>query len=910
MVVLSLEHAIPRVAGYLCRHMYKLRPGVYVGRLSATRRDALWKRILEEQPDIDAVMCWDDANHRISFRSAGVPTRKVVMMDGLPMLSYRNDPEPDWKTKYSAKSETELHPTKPLWEHMLEAGVFAQTFLLDSAYKEILPFLARMAGLDTRQMLNDITFLVAMHDLGKMHPLFQQKILQTETFFDEKSNESQTFRHEVYSTVLLRDWLKGKEPSVHTRMKLMMVIRDHHQCKNVSIGSGDYCDAYDTREQVHQDARSMVEWFAEKYPYTSFQVDREDDLVFYTLLSGIMRLSDWSVSSFGQELSSRYSETEEAYVCSIRERCLKYLEEGGILPHTFQNAYSYGELFSALAKPGIILRPMQQTMIQAISEHPAPDLIIIEGEMGSGKTETSLYAAMNMMNACGKQGIYDALPTGATAEAMLPRLEDMQNTANLFPGVSVRLLTGMSWMLGDSDADVRASWSGKGQRKLFSEFACGTVDQLMAAGEALKAGDMRFLALSNKILIIDEFHAYDAYMLEILAVVLKWMKALHVPVIILSATMQKKTIRSLCSIYSSNTVKVQSYPQISVCEGTQVSEYGCDASDHKVYPVQMIDESDVLEQCLSSVQTGGNTLYIANTVGRALRMYQLLEQVKPDDVSIRLFTASTTPENRERIGAELVYLYGRTGKAEGKRPKKTIVVATQIMEMSVDVDFDTEFLELAPIDAILQRIGRMRRHDDVGTVREQGWKSICYIIRPDESKTGWALPYLESVLKETEKVLQEKSTISVAEDARYLTDTVYEAADQAPDLQRAELQKKVAAASKTAGIPGDYQYKKNDNLKTLPVTRYAAYESTPVLCLTKEQMAHLPQGDRAWCAEMIRTRSIASVPVYRLRDIPQLSPEKVPLFLREYIVIQDAPEYWGPEQTFIGILPDRLSKNI
>lgn len=442
------------------------------------------------------------------------------------------------------------------------------------------------------------------------------------------------------------------------------------------------------------------------------------------------------------------------------------------------------------------------------------------------------------------------------------------------------------------------------------EFACGTVDQLMAAGEALKAGDMRFLALSNKILIIDEFHAYDAYMLEILAVVLKWMKALHVPVIILSATMQKKTIRSLCSIYSSNTVKVQSYPQISVCEGTQVSEYGCDASDHKVYPVQMIDESDVLEQCLSSVQTGGNTLYIANTVGRALRMYQLLEQVKPDDVSIRLFTASTTPENRERIGAELVYLYGRTGKAEGKRPKKTIVVATQIMEMSVDVDFDTEFLELAPIDAILQRIGRMRRHDDVGTVREQGWKSICYIIRPDESKTGWALPYLESVLKETEKVLQEKSTISVAEDARYLTDTVYEAADQAPDLQRAELQKKVAAASKTAGIPGDYQYKKNDNLKTLPVTRYAAYESTPVLCLTKEQMAHLPQGDRAWCAEMIRTRSIASVPVYRLRDIPQLSPEKVPLFLREYIVIQDAPEYWGPEQTFIGILPDRLSKNI
>lgn len=812
------------------------------------------------------------------------------------VLSYRQKTEPAWKTKYLAKSESELHPAKPLWEHMLEASIFAQIFLLDSAYREILPFLAKMAGIDSRQMLNDIAFLVSMHDLGKMHPLFQKSLIQTEA----SPNAARPFRHEVYSTVLLRDWFADKEPSLRTRMKLMMVIQDHHQCKTAMLDSGDYCDAYDTRDIVHQDARAMVNWFAGKFHYTPFQVNKDDDLVFYNLLSGVMRLSDWSVSAFGQELSASACETKGAYERSVRERCLQYLKEGGILPHTFQNSYSYGDLFPALSKPDIVIRPIQQTMIQAISEHPTPDLILIEGEMGSGKTETALYAAMNMMNACGKQGIYYALPTGATAEAMLPRLEDMQKTADLFPDVSVRILTGMSWMLGDSDADARAVWTEKGPRKLFSEFACGTVDQLMAAGEALKAGDMRFLALSNKILVIDEFHAYDAYMLEILKVVLRWMKALCVPVIILSATMQKKTVQNLCSIYSDDTVEVKSYPQITVCDGGKVSEYGCDACDHKVYPVQMIDESKVLEQCLLSVQTGGNALYIANTVGRALKVYQLLEQAKPNDVSIRLYTASTTPENREKIGAELVYLYGKAGKAEGKRPKKTIVVATQIMEMSVDVDFDTEFLELAPVDAILQRIGRMRRHDDKGTVREQGWKSTCYIIRPDRFKTGWALPYLESVLSETEKVLQEKASISVADDARYLTDTVYERADQAPDMQRAELQKKVAAISKTAGIPGDSQYRKNDSLKTLPVTRYTAYESKPVLCLTKEQIAELPQADREWCIRMIQTRSIASVPAYRLRNIPYLEPEKIPLYLREYTIIQDDPGYWGPEHTFIG----------
>lgn len=119
-------------------------------------------------------------------------------------------------------------------------------------------------------------------------------------------------------------------------------------------------------------------------------------------------------------------------------------------------------------------------------------------------------------------------------------------------------------------------------------------------------------------------------------------------------------------------------------------------------------------------------------------------------------------------------------------------------------------------------------------------------------------------------------------------------------MQRTELQKRVAAISKTVGLPGDSQYRKNDNLRTLPVTRYVAYESKPVLCLTKEQIAELPTADRAWCIQMIQTRSIASVPAYRLRDIPSLVPEKVPLYLREYTVIQDDPGYWGPEQTFLG----------
>lgn len=909
MVVLSLEHAEPRISGYLCRHMYKIRPGVFVGNMTASRRNAIWKHMLEEQPDVDAVMCWDDANGQTAFLSTGVPTRKVITVDDVQMLSYRYEPAPDWKTKYAAKSETEFYPSKPLWEHMLESGIFARTLLSESAYQNLLPFLAGMAGLTQDQMLDDCTFIVSTHDLGKMHPLFQQRLLQTEIFFDEMADNEQPFRHEIYSTVLLKEWMKSHEPCMHTRNQVLTVIRDHHQCKDNNISKdfsrrrrneGGYQDNYENREKVHSDADALIKWFAERYPYTPFQIEKDRDLVFFTLLSGALRLSDWSVSSFGQELSAQNYENDDTYIRGIRQRCLQYLADGGIMPHVFRNSYSYEDLFPAFAVPGTSLRPLQKTMIQVVSEHRKPDLIIIEGEMGSGKTETALYAAMNIMNTCGKQGIYYALPTGATAEAMLPRLQQMQDTAGLFQDVSLRLLTGMSWMLGDSDQDVRAAWSEKGPRKLFSTFACGTVDQLMAAGEALKAGDMRLLSLSNKVLVVDEFHAYDAYMLSILEVVLKWMKAMHVPVIIMSATLQKRTIQKLCSIYSGIVPSVQSYPQITICDDSQVREYRSEASDHKVYPVQMIEEEQAVEKCLESVRTGGDTLYIANTVGRALQIYQRIAENKPTDVTVRLYTACTTPENREKVGAELVYLFGHDGKKDGKRPKKTIVVATQIMEMSVDVDFDTEFLELAPIDSVLQRIGRMRRHEDAGTIRELGWQSVCYIIRPDKTRKNWALPYLESVLTETEKVLEGRSTISVAQDARELTDMVYESAEKAVDKQREELQKLVLAASKKIGVPGDSLYEKENDLKSLPMTRYVSYPSESVLCLTEEQIAEMPNANRNWCAEIIRKRSVASVAEYKLQGIPFQSVQNVPLYLTKYQVILDKPEYWGPEQTFIG----------
>lgn len=894
MTVLSLEHAEPRVRGYICRHMYELRPGVYTGRLSASRRDAIWKHILKEQPNLDAVMCYEQEHNSVKFISNGQPTRRITEIDGVQLISYTRDMDPHWY-KYLAKSVSDSYLGKPLREHLLETGYFAKILLTESAASCTLDILATMAdGISKEELLNDICFVTSIHDTGKIHPFFQKKMNQ--------EDDTHSFRHEKYSAKEARKYFKTKGFDRRTSRMLADIIGDHHQNKQ----DNDQ-DVYDIENIADLDAEivEIEDYFATRFPITPFTVKDGCTSAFCTLLSGVLRCSDWASSSFGSELSENEYASEAAYIEAVKEKSRAFIAEGGLNPWQPRTHYDYTDLFSSFKNTSVTLRPLQGKMIEVIGRHPAADLIVIEDQMGAGKTEAGLYAAMNLMASKNKQGLYFALPTGATAEAMLPRLQEMKDTADIFQDTDLKLFTGMAWMKDGSESDVedRISWTKSGPRKLFSKFACGTVDQIMASAEALKAGDMRILGLCNKVLIIDEFHEYDAFMLRILKKMLKWMKALGVPVIILSATLQKKTLKEICSVYEADLGAQDGYPMITVAENGAATQHECRAATRKVYTSDSIPENEAVSAVLESVKSGGDTLYFANTVNRAIAMYHKLSEAADPDTAVRLYAARMTPKSKELRGAEMKYLFGKDGKKDGKRPQKTVVVATQIMEVSMDVDFDTVFSELAPIDSILQRIGRMRRHDDKGTVRETGFKSIFHLVVPE--KNGyWYMPYDTATLNSTQTALEKRTVIAIPDDIRGLVEEVYNSAgEEWKEVRLKEMSLGARAAEYETGNPEDDYCPRND-LRTTSITRYSEYETTPVLLLSDNDISDLQNGrigsyDKEWSMDAIENHSVSlsnkQIAALEMVDIPN---SKMPIYIAGYIVAKDKPEYWEEDGVF------------
>lgn len=922
MILLSIEHAYPRVEGYLCRHLYKIRPGVFVGYLSAARRIALWEHILKEQPDIDAVLCFEQSR-QMHFVSNGCPTRKVTEVNGLQFLQYSKEIKEDWEQLLAKpdrlRSDGVPVRGKPLVEHMIEAGIFARYLLQHSAFSCTFKLLERYCSIQGKTLLSSICHICAIHDIGKANPFFQYKIGSDKVkqilakYFntsDLQEEDVRAFRHELYSKKMLIQL----HPDFHTETwdGLLEAVADHHQDK--PSHKNDIPEGFDENRWVNKIVRPLEAKIESVFPFTEFSCEGHIDVV-CRLIAGILRCSDWSVSSFADEMTRN----DDLYIQSVERRCRQFIEEGAVQSHVFKEKYSYSELFPELQK--YPLRPLQKKIIDVVAQHPDAQCIIIEDQMGAGKTEAGIFAAMNLIKRSGKQGLYMALPTGATAEAMLPRIQSLQKATGLWSDIDVRLLTGMAWMTEGEDALDRLMWTRSGPRKLFASLSVGTVDQVMAAAEDLRAGDLRLLGLSDKVVIIDEFHAYDAFMLDIIKILLAWLKEMYVPVIILSATLQKETIKEIMSVYdrSITAMALQSaYPMITVAEKDKVSQYATEPAMQKKYKIRYLSyDSDWTAMILDSISTGGNTLCICNTVNRAVQLYKLLKS-RMKNVEICLYNARTNPACRESIGKKLVLTLGKEGKKEGKRPRELVVVATQIVEMSMDVDFDTIFTELAPADSLLQRIGRVRRHDDEGTVREKGFQSVFYIIQPNRSNQGWALPYKDYILNSTERVMEEIKLLSLPEDIRDIVERTYTAPDVLGEMRSDISVLKASAKGKELSRPQKHCFepKKNSPRGYLPVTRYAAYQTVDALILPKVEFEKVRNRKKSLskeeCIDLIRNYSVSlSEQMLKKLNGARIEDQAKPIFLSGYSIIEQQSGY-GFSSWYDGtfILEDSINNSL
>ena len=421
--------------------------------------------------------------------------------------------------------------------------------------------------------------------------------------------------------------------------------------------------------------------------------------------------------------------------------------------------------------------PAQSRVADVAARMTSPGMMILEAPMGAGKTEAALAAAELMAATAGSGGVFFALPTQATANALFPRLmgwalrqsEDTVNTIRLCHRMAMLnpdyrdLLQGSPGdvMVGEeSGLEVHSFFQGR-KTGLLSSFVVATVDQLLMAALRRKHVMLRQLGLAGKVVVIDEVHAYDAYMSRYLRRALRWLGEWGTPVILLSATLPAATRSNLMDAYLGprNADKgapwrtSAEYPLLTWSEGGRVFQEKLPSGEQdKEVRLETIGDEARLERLRDALSEGGCAGVICNTVARAQAFAAEVEQAIPD-AEVLVFHARFVMPQRAAIEQDVLGKLGRTGQ----RPRKLVLVGSQVLEQSLDIDLDLLITDLCPMDLLLQRIGRLHRHSRPrpGKLqRPQCWIAAC----EDEVLQGQRI-YEEYLLLRTRQLLPEKLTL-------------------------------------------------------------------------------------------------------------------------------------------------------
>lgn len=525
------------------------------------------------------------------------------------------------------------------------------------------------------------------------------------------------------------------------------------------------------------------------------------------LLAGFIVLCDWLASTerlFPHQASPDDLETYWPRALALAGRAL---EQAGLLPAELRPFNGLTGLFPHLTSP----RPLQAHL--ASVELPAgPSLFILEDATGSGKTEAALALAQRLMGQGRAQGFFLGMPTMATANAMFGRMREAYK--NFFgegarPSLVLahsqrRLAQGFGGLLdqpdhqqgknqGEEDEDSQgqaAAWLADSNKKaLLATVGVGTLDQALLAALPVKHQCLRLLGLGRSLLIADEVHAYDAYTTEVLANTLHLLAGLGGSAILLSATLPLTMRQRLVQAFARGlnqeqgpSPASQAYPLVTTVHQDGLEEQALPLAPglDRHLRVSLLDNEDSLAERLRvAVGEGACACWIRNTVDDALRAYgELCQALGPDRVE--LFHARLAM--CDRLERETAVLRRFGPQSQPKDRVGRLLVATQVVEQSLDLDFDILASDLAPVDLIIQRAGRLHRHQRPGrplAVPELLVLSPEPTLRPAADWYRAFLPKAAFVYPRpgqlwlTARLLQQRPELHLPQEARALVEGVY-----------------------------------------------------------------------------------------------------------------------------------------
>lgn len=631
-----------------------------------------------------------------------------------------------------AKTSPDGKPGISVFAHMLNVGCVARCIAETSP-----EILARF-----HLQSFEISALAALHDLGKISPGFQRKCvcwLEGNGLLKVSRNgvwdTSMESDHGKVSHAAIQTFLKEKGFSNRTAKYLSAVLGAHHGRLNPPNDRG-FTPQRGIRENV-----SGIDWDTERMTNAELAweylgecppaLDLDDEAPALWWLAGLTTVADWIGSN------ERFFPAEGHDLGDVSGLAQKALESIGFQRlHLIRNL-SFHDLFHDAAHPEITWAPneMQEKTLAMVR---GPGVYVIEAPMGMGKTEAALWAAYQLLVSGKADGIYFALPTQATSNRIHLRMNEyLRRIAPTIKGS--RLIHGNSWLMDrdDSlsisatdatekrtdDARIGVNWFASAKRALIAPFGVGTVDQALLGVVAAKHFFVRHFALAGKVVILDEIHSYDLYTGTLIDKLITTLEGLGCTVIVLSATLTGKRRENIVSFPDANDEGgMQPYPLITGRHEGELLEPASAAppADRNV-KVEFMGVDDAARDALELARSGGAVLWICNTIDAAQKKYQRFKEMASDDFPLGLLHSRFPFHRREALESEWMERFGKDGRTRCG----SILVSTQVVEQSVDLDADLLVTELAPTDMLLQRIGRLWRHERQG--RPAQVPKICII---------------------------------------------------------------------------------------------------------------------------------------------------------------------------------------
>lgn len=714
----------------------------------------------------------------------------------------------------------------PLLLHMLDVAASADAILVREPVSTRNQ-MGAVIGLDWEGARPWILLLIACHDLGKACPGFQCKWPEAPaTGLPLPRSPNTNINHGFVSQISLAetlrvlDWpgdlaeLVGDAVGCHHGNRSGPMTLDHLMGDRRAIGSDNWT----------QVRRGLVDVLMDVLKPISTPAKPTLSGPDFMLLSGLTSFADWVGSN---ETWFPFGFPEDCrdllgWFDKRRGNANKALDAIGWETRTplSQAPKSFEDVF------GFASRPLQQAVVEALAEVNGPSILLVEAPMGEGKTEAAFYAHLELQRRLGHRGLYLALPTKATGNAMFKRTLTFLQSQRSGRTLDLQLVHGAA-LLNDTfqnlrlsnisdpatGGDIRAGeWFTHKKRALLSEYGVGTVDQAILPILPVRHNFVRLWGLANRVIVFDEIHAYDAYTGTLLVHLLRWLLALGSSVVLLSATLPPSVRRKLAEVVNADLPLIEiEYPRLSIFRpdgGVEQKHFKADPVRRRTVrllgiPSDLANIRSVLENYLAD---GGMALALMNTVQRAQDLYRLFPEGEPlerecqrvgkrlsDGTEVFLFHARFPAEQRQKREDRALETFGKLGDRTGRK----ILIATQVAEQSLDLDFDLIVTDLAPIDLILQRAGRLWRHVQSFRQVPEPRLVVAGLTGDEPPSFGeplwWGAVYREDLLLRTWSLLRDRQVLTLPDEIDTLVQAVYEEEVDVPEFLLERLEKALEA---------------------------------------------------------------------------------------------------------------------